>query len=170
MTEIAARVRDFLEDREVQFETIHHQRDYTAMETAAHTHTPGRQFAKAVVVHVDGSYAMAVLPSNHVVDPERLSFALGGKHVDLATEREIDDLCPDCEEGAVPPFGNLYDLPVYVSPAVTRNEDITCVAGSHSDAIRLSYADFERLVEPRVVDFSIVYHGRSRDFAAPQRG
>jgi Ala-tRNA(Pro) deacylase len=170
MTEIARRLREFLEDNEVAYERIHHHRDFTAMETAAHTHTPGRQFAKAVIVKVHGNYAMAVLPSNHVVDPERMASALGGAKVELAGEEEFADLCPDCEEGAIPPFGNLYGIDVYVSPALASNEQITCVAGHHAEAIRLAYRDFERLVKPKRLDLSVVHHGPAHEPGSPERG
>lgn len=170
MTEIAKRLREFLEDNGVEYERIHHHRDYTAMETAAHTHTPGKQFAKAVIVKVHGSYAMAVLPSNHVVDPERMAAALGGAKVELASEEEFVGLCPDCEAGAIPPFGNLYGIDVYVSPALAANEWITCVAGHHAEAIRLAYRDFERLVEPKALDLSVVHHGPLPEPGTPERG
>ena len=156
MTVIAERVRELLDANDVEYEVLHHRRDYTASEAAADTHTPGRQFAKAVIVHVAGGFAMAVLPSHHVVDTERLSFALGGKEVRLASEEEIGKLIPDCEEGAIPPFGNLYGMPVYVSPGLATSESITCVAGSHADAIRLPWRDYARLVRPRALDFSVV--------------
>lgn len=154
------RVQTLLEERGIRYERIHHARDYTAQETAAHTHTRGREFAKAVVVRVGDEYAMAVLPSHHAVDPERLSSALGGKPVTLATEAEITKLLPDCEVGAIPPFGNLYDLPVYVSSTLTEDETITCVAGTHEDALRLAYRDWQALVRPQVIDFSVALHGR----------
>jgi Ala-tRNA(Pro) deacylase len=170
MSEIASRVRSFLEENNVEYERIHHLRDFTAMEAAADTHTPGKEFAKAVIVRVRGEYAMAVLPSNHVVDLERLGFGLGGVEVALASEEEFEGLCPDCEEGAIPPFGNLYDLEVYVSPALATNESITCVAGHHAEAIRLGYRDFERLVKPTSIDFSVVYHGRQRPHGEPEGG
>jgi len=154
MTEIARRLRAFLEQNGVEYERIHHQRDFTAMETAAHTHTPGKQFAKAVIVKIAGECAMAVLPSHHVVDPERMGSALGGSQVELASEDEFGGLCPDCEEGAIPPFGNLYGLEVFVSPELAENERITCVAGHHAEAIRLAYRDFDRIRGPE---------GRRRD-------
>ncbi len=88
MTAIAERVRSLLEENSVEYEQIHHESDFTALETADHTHTPGRQFAKSVVVRVGGGHALAVLPSHHVVDVERLGFALGGKQVELASQSE----------------------------------------------------------------------------------
>jgi Ala-tRNA(Pro) deacylase len=170
MSEIAGRLRALLEENQVPYEQVHHHRDYTAMETAAHTHTPGRRFAKAVIVKVRGKPVMAVLPSHHVVDVERMASALGGADVELASEEELEGLCPDCEEGAIPPFGNLYGLDVYVSPALAENERITCVAGHHAEAIRLAYRDFERLVEPEPIDLSVVYHASREAPGAPQRG
>ena len=169
MTAIAERVRSLLEENSVEYEQIHHESDFTALETADHTHTPGRQFAKAVVVRVGDGHALAVLPSHHVVDVERLGFALGGKQVELAAEDEIDEFS-DCKAGAIPPFGNLYGLPVYVSPTLAEQERITCVAGSHSEAIRFAYRDFERLVRPRELDFSVVRHGHRPEDDAPRRG
>jgi Ala-tRNA(Pro) deacylase len=170
MTEIAASLRNFLEENGVEYERLHHSRDYTAMETAAHTHTPGKEFAKAVIVRIHGKLAMAVLPSHHVVDVERMGSALGGAEVALASEEEFAGLCPDCEEGAIPPFANLYGLDAYVSPALATNERITCVAGRHAEAIRLRYRDFERMVKPTVIDLSVVYHGHPPESGAPARG
>ena len=170
MTEIAARLRAFLDEEGVAYEQVHHERDFTAMETAEHTHTPGRQFAKAVIVRIRGELAMTVLPSSHVVDVERLAAALEGADVGLASEEEFADLCPDCEAGAIPPFGNLYDLPVYVSPALAESERITCVAGNHAEAIRLDYRDFERLVKPTQIDFSVPHVASPPGRGAPERG
>jgi Ala-tRNA(Pro) deacylase len=169
MTQIAESVRAFLDENGVEYERIHHQRDFTALETAAHTHTPGRQFAKAVVVRVGGKLALAVLPSHHVVDLERFAAGVGAE-VEIAAEKEFAHLCPDCEEGAIPPFGNLYGVPVYVSPELAEQERITCVAGHHAEAIRLDYRDFQRLVEPKPVDLSVVYHAHPHEPGAPERG
>jgi Ala-tRNA(Pro) deacylase len=156
VTAIAQRVRKLLDDERVAYETIHHEEDFTAPETAPHTHTPGRAFAKAVVVRVGDEYAMAVLPAHHDINFERLSEILGHKRVKLASEKQIKKLCPDCEAGAVPPFGNLYDLPVYASPILAESEKITVVAGSHSEAVRLAWRDYETLVKPELRDFSDV--------------
>jgi Ala-tRNA(Pro) deacylase len=154
MPSISKRLQSFLDEHAVAYETIHHRRDYTAQEAAAHTHTPGKEFAKTVILWVDGGYAMAVLPAHHMVDLDKLREALGAKEVKLASEDEIRELCPDCEAGAVPPFGNLYNLPVYLSEAMTDDERITFNAGSHEDAIRMMYKDFEKLVQPKVMEFS----------------
>ena len=148
------RLRAFLDERHVPYEVLPHSRDYTAQETAAHTHTRGREFAKAVIVRAGSGHVMAVLPAHHEVDLERLGAALGHRSVELASEEEIARLCPDCEPGAIPPFGNLWDLSVVASFALAENERITCNAGSHREAIRLSWSDYRRVVEPRLADFS----------------
>jgi Ala-tRNA(Pro) deacylase len=148
------RLRTLLDERHVAYEVLGHSRDYTAQETAAHTHTRGREFAKAVIVRAGDGYVMAVLPAHHEVDLERLGAALGHGAVELASEEEIARVCPDCEPGAIPPFGNLWELSVVASLALTEDERITCNAGSHREAIRLAWNDFRRVVEPRLLDFS----------------
>ena len=158
MPTMSVRLRSFLESHGVAYETIHHRPKYTAQEIAADTHTPGREFAKTVILMVDRDYAMAILPAHHMVDCEKVSQALGGREVRLACEDEIRDLirehCPDCELGAIPPFGNLYGLSVYVSVAMTEDEHVTFNAGTHVDVIRMGYLDFEKLVQPRLMAFS----------------
>ncbi|HEX9370883.1 MAG TPA: YbaK/EbsC family protein [Roseiflexaceae bacterium] len=144
----------FLKDNAVDFEIVHHRRDYTAQETAADTRTPGRAFAKTVIVWVDGSYAMVVLPAHHQIDFRKLRHELDAMIVRLASEEECRDLCPECETGALPPFGNLYEVPVYVSNVLSEAEKITFNAGSHADAIRMDYHDWRKLVRPRVLDLS----------------
>ena len=151
MNEIPARVRKLLDESGVDYETIHHERDYRARDTANDTHTPPREFAKTVFVCVDGEYAIAVLPATHYVSEHLLQESLGAEHVRLASESQFEELCPDSEVGAAAPFGHLYGLPVYVSPALAQDETITFNAGTHQEAIRLAYADFERLAAPRVV-------------------
>lgn len=168
MSGVPQRLRSFLDEKGIRYEVIHHETDYTAQETAAHTHTPGRRFAKAVIVKIGGRPAMAVVPSHHVVDAERLSSAAGGAPVELASEKEVRALCSDCEPGAVPPFGNLFGLDVYASPELAGSETITCVGGSHQEAIRMAYKDFQEVVQPVVVDLSTVYHPPAA--GAPARG
>ena len=155
MHAITNRLKTFLEENGVEYEVVHHQRDVTAQRTAEDTHTPGLEYAKTVVIEIDGTCAMAVLPAHHHVDLEAIRAYLGATTVSLATEDTMAKACPDCEVGAEPPFGNLYGLSVYVCPPIDADERITCKAGSHEDVIRLAYADFERLVQPRVIDFSI---------------
>jgi Ala-tRNA(Pro) deacylase len=151
MSGIATRLRELLDANGASYEKIHHPRDFRALETAADTHTRPDEFAKTVFVCIDGRFAMAVLPANHSVALSRLASAIGGVDSRLATEDEVRELCPDCEIGAAPPFGNLYGLEVYVSPRLAEDELITFNAGSHEEALRLRYADFERLAKPRRV-------------------
>ncbi len=145
----------FLEESSVPYEVIHHSLDYTAQEAAHDTHTRGIEFAKTVIACIDGQYAMLVLPAHRRVSWDRLRSALDANKVGLAKEEEMGDLCPDCDVGAQPPFGNLYGLPVYLSSEMTADERITFNAGTHEDAIRLDMADYQRLVQPRVIDLAM---------------
>lgn len=154
MASITERLSKFLDEGGAQYEVLSHPTDYTAKETAADTHTPPEEFAKTVLLSIDGCYAMAVLPATKWVSFRRLRRALRAQDIRLATEEESRDLCPECDVGAAPPFGNLWGLPVYVSPVLMDDERITFNGGSHEDAIRMSYKDFERLVRPRIVPIS----------------
>ncbi len=154
MSAIPQRLKTLLEQRAVPYEIVQHRRDYTAQETAVDTQTPGEAFAKTVIVWVDGTFAMAVLPADHRVVVPKLRQALGAQQVALASEDELRVLFPDCEVGAMPPFGNLYHLPIYVSTALRTQDRITFPAGTHDTAIRMHYSDFVKLVQPRVIDFS----------------
>ncbi len=154
MATIAPRLNEYLDAHSVHYQTIHHQRDYTAQQTAADTGTPGIEFAKTVMVRADKGYAMAVLPAHHRVDLHKLGRIMGVSEIRLASEDEIATICPDCAVGAEPPFGNLYKLPVYVSEDIARDEMITFNAGTHEDVLRMKYTDFEQLVHPRIGDFA----------------
>ena len=154
MDTVPFRLRSTLERHGVMYETIRHRRDYTAQETAEHTKTPGREFAKAVLMRLDGNFAMAVVPADHRVEVDQIRKLTGAKEVRLGTERELRDLCPDCEPGATPPFGNLYNLPVYLSDWLTGDEWITFNAGTHEQAIRMRLSEYMRIVQPQVLDFS----------------
>ncbi len=150
------RLESYLRDNQVSFETHHHPTAFTAQEVAATEHTPGKMVAKVVMVLADGELVMLALPAPYQVDLDRAGEALGATEVRLADEEEFAPAFPDCEVGAMPPFGNLYDLPVYVDEALAEDETIVVQAGTHTDTIHLKYADFERLVEPTVVGFA--YH------------
>ena len=151
MPEIARSLRDFLENQHVEYEVIHHHTDHTAGQTAYDTHTPPNEFAKTVFVWVGDRLAMAVLPSDQLLSESKLALGLDVPSVALASESDFEDLCDDCEIGAEPPFGNLYALPVYISPSLAEDDEITFNAGSHREAVRMKYKDFARLVEPQVV-------------------
>ena len=148
------RLKEFLDENKVKYVSISHSPAYTAQEIAASAHIPGKEVAKTVMVKLDGKMAMAVLPASYQVDLQRLKQVAGAEHIELATEDEFKDLFPGCEPGAMPPFGNLYDMQVYVSESLAEDEEIAFNAGSHTELLRMSYADFESLVAPRRDRFS----------------
>ena len=148
------KLKRFLDDNGIKFISIQHSAAYTAQEVAALAHIPGEELAKTVMVKIDGVLAMAVVPASHQVDFERLREAAGAEHAELAGENEFKDYFPACDVGAMPPFGNLYDMPVYCSTALSEDLEIAFTAGSHSELIRLAYADYEQLVQPEIASFS----------------
>jgi Ala-tRNA(Pro) deacylase len=146
-------LKEFLDRNGVKYVCITHSTAYTAQEIAALVHIKGRELAKTVIVKLDDAMAMAVLPASHQINLEMLKTGTGAKDIHLATELEFRTRFPGCETGAMPPFGNLYDMPVFVDETLTKDAEIAFNAGTHNELIRLSYADFERLVQPRVVKF-----------------
>ena len=134
--------------------SISHSPAFTAQEIAASAHIPGKELAKTVMVKLDGTMAMAVLPASLAVDFDLLKAAAGAKKAELAGEAEFLDLFPECEAGAMPPFGNLYDMAVYADEGLAEDEQIAFNAGSHKELVRLAYADFARVVEPTVASFA----------------
>ncbi|MFQ5803936.1 MAG: aminoacyl-tRNA deacylase [Candidatus Methylomirabilales bacterium] len=149
-----SRLKRFLDEHRVRYITMSHSSAYTAQEIAAATHIPGKGLAKTVMVTVDGRMTMVVLPAAYKVDLDLLKKAVGASTIELATEAEFKDLFPDCETGAMPPFGNLYGLPVVVAERLRDSKEIAFNAGTHTEVIKLDFADFERLVEPTVLKFS----------------
>jgi Ala-tRNA(Pro) deacylase len=148
------RLETFLDDHHTKYTTIRHSRAYTAQGVAAVAHIAGRELAKTVMVRLDGTLAMAVLPAPQKVDLDRLRRLAGVDEVILANEESFGDYFPDCELGAMPPFGNLFGMQVFVDRKLTEDAEIAFNAGSHSELIRLSYADFNELVKPCVGDFA----------------
>ena len=144
------KLKKFLDSHDVKYVSISHSPAYSAQAIAASAHIPGKDLAKTVIVRIDDKFAMAVLPASCRVHLGHLKVAASASHVELATETEVANLFPDCEKGAMPPFGNLYDLDVYVAEELTEDEEIAFSAGSHSELIRLSYKDFDSLVTPKV--------------------
>lgn len=142
------RVKHFLDENGVKYVIQQHSPVYTAQEVAEAAHVPGRHFAKSVMVTVDGRLALAVLPATDRVDLRRLAESLGAQSVALAKEGEFSDRFPDCEPGAMPPFGNLFDLEVFVSPHLTQADIIAFNAGNHREVMQLAYDVFDRLVKP----------------------
>lgn len=148
------KLKAFLDSHKVSYEAIHHSMAYTAQQIAASAHIPGMEIAKTVMIKVDGEMAMAVLPAPYQVDFGLLKMATGADKVELAAEREFKDKFPECDLGAMPPFGNLYGMKVFVAESLRDDEQIAFNAGSHSELIRMSFKDFERLVKPKILKFS----------------
>jgi len=149
------RIAKFLKENKVKYKTQTHVPAYTAQEIAAAQHVPGKELAKTVIVKVDGKFAMAVLPASYRIDFDALKGLVKAKEVKLAGEEEFAGLFPGVETGAMPPFGNLYDLPVYAESSLREDETITFNAGTHVETITMAYADFERLVKPTIGSFGI---------------
>ncbi len=147
-------LKQFLDKEKVKYVSLIHSTAYTAQEVAASAHIPGRELAKTVIVQLDGETAMAVLPANRKVVLQDLREATGADQVKLVPEEEFKQRFPDCEIGAMPPFGNLYGMEVYAASSLGENADIAFNAGSHTEVIKLAYKDFERLVRPKVVSFT----------------
>lgn len=145
---------EFLDENHVRYITIRHSSAFTAQEIAAKAHISGKELAKTVMIKVDGKMAMAVLPASFHVDFESLKEIFGTRNVILATENEFRNRFPDCDLGAMPPFGNLYGMEVYVADQLTQDKEIAFNAGSHTELIRLSFEDYQRLVKPRIFRFS----------------
>jgi Ala-tRNA(Pro) deacylase len=147
------KLRDFLDAQGVKYVVISHSAAYTAQEIAAKAHIPGKELAKVVMVSIDGEMAMAVLPASFKVDFTMLKGMTGASRIELCGERDFRDRFPECEVGAMPPFGNLYDMRVFVDETLAEDEEVAFNAGSHTELVRMAYADFERLVGPTVVSF-----------------
>lgn len=148
------KLKQFLDTNTVMYVTIHHPSAYTAQEVAAISHTPGKELAKTVMIKVDGKMCMAVLPSSYQIDFELLKEAIGAQIINLAEEQEFRNMFPECDVGAMPPFGNLYGMDVFVAEKLTEDKEIAFNAGTHTELIRLAYDDFERLVQPKIMTFS----------------
>jgi Ala-tRNA(Pro) deacylase len=149
----AAKLREFLDSRGVKYVSVRHSPAFTAQEVAASAHVNGRDFAKTLIVNIDGDLAMVVLPATRRVVIHDLREMLENACVHLATEAEFLGRFPDCEAGAMPPFGNLYGMPVFVASSLSDEPEIAFNAGTHTEAIKMAYSDFERLVNPIVLDF-----------------
>lgn len=148
------KLKEYLDQEKVRYRTIVHSTAYTAQQIAAIAHVPGKELAKTVMIKIDGKMAMAVLPASYKVDFDELKRTIGATKVELATEREFKDLFPECEIGAMPPFGNLYGMSTFVAKSLVDDDEIAFNAGSHSELIRLAMLDYSRLVNPKVLKFS----------------
>ncbi len=153
---IVTRLKQYLDEHHVPYIACTHSPAFTAQEIAHALHVRGREMAKAVILKADDRFVMAVLPAHHRVDLQRFAEVVGAASVRLATEAEFKDLFPDCEIGAMPIFGHLYGIPVYVAEPLTQDEEIVFNAGTHTDSIRMRMADFLRLSTPTIAAFSEV--------------
>ena len=149
------KLKEYLDRNEVAYVSISHSQAFTAQQVAASAHIPGKNMVKTVMVVINGEMAMAVLPASYYVDFNLLKDVTGEGNVRLASETEFKDMFPDCEVGAMPPFGNLYNLTVYVAKVLTENEQIAFNAGTHTELIQMSFRDFEHLVHPRIMKFAV---------------
>ncbi len=146
------KLKEFLDKHNVKYVSMAHSPAFTSQEIAASAHVSGREMAKTVIVKMDGKFAMVVLPASHQINFAKLRDAAGAKLVDLASESEFKDKFSGCEVGAMPPFGELYDMPVYLSHKLTKQDHIVFNAGTHSELMQVAFVDFDRLVKPQVVE------------------
>ncbi len=142
------RLKEFLDKEHIKYVSIGHSPAFTAQEIAEAAHIPGKKLAKSVIVKIDGKLAMVVVPASEHVRLTHLRETLGAHDVELADEAEFEKAFPDCETGAMPPFGNLYGMKVFVDQSLREDEEIAFNAGTHDELIRLPYAEYERLVHP----------------------
>ena len=149
-----SKLRKFLDSQHIRYLVISHSLAYTAQGIAALTHVSGKKLAKTVIVKIDGILAMAAVPASLHVDLDRLRSLTGAQTVEIASEQEFKDAFPDCETGAMPPFGNLYDMAVYADASLAENEEITFSAGTHRELVRMNWYDMVRLVNPLVADLT----------------
>ncbi len=148
---ITDRVRSLLDSKGVKYAVIQHSPAFTAHEIAASAHIHGKELAKTVIVKIADRMAMVVLPASKRVSIDELQRVVGVANIRLAHEQEFDALFPDCEPGAMPPFGELYNMDVYVHEALTQDKMIAFNAGSHTELVQMAYSDFEKMVRPKVL-------------------
>ncbi|MGE5431562.1 MAG: aminoacyl-tRNA deacylase [Syntrophomonadaceae bacterium] len=151
----ARKLKQFLDANNIKYISIKHSPAFTAQEVAHTAHIRGKDLAKTVIVKIGSDMAMAVLPAKNLVDLDLLREVTGNENVELASEKEFKNQFPDCEIGAMPPFGNLYGMQVFVAEPLTKDKEIAFNAGTHSELIKMSFEDFERIVKPKIVKFSL---------------
>src|SRR2546425_5259639 len=147
-------LKQFLDKEKIKYVSIVHSTAYTAQEVAASAHITGKELAKTIIVELDGKMAMAVLPANRKIVLQDLREVTGSEEVKFASEEEFKKQFPDCETGAMSPFGSLYGMDVYLAESLIHNDEIAFNAGSHTEIIKMAYKDFDRLVRPRVMNFT----------------
>lgn len=148
------KLEKYFHDNGVKFQAMTHATAYTAQDVAAAQKVKGKQVAKVVMVLANAKSVMLVLPASYRIDFAKLKGVLAAKEARLAKEEEFSTLFPDCDPGAMPPFGNLYNVPVYVDKSLTEDPEIVFNAGSHRDTMKIAYRDYARLAQPNVADFA----------------
>jgi len=151
----SSKITTYLDEHGVKYVVVKHSKAFTAQEVAASAHIPGKNMVKSVIIKADDTLVMIVLPSTHDVDVEHVGEQIGANSVEIATENEFSDRFPDCEVGAMPPFGNLYDMQTYAIRELTEDEEIAFNAGNHRELIKMSYEDFEKLCNPEIIDVGV---------------
>ncbi len=151
------RLEVYLREHQVPFQLQHHTQAFSAQKIAGSEHIPGKMVAKTVIVLADDHMVALVLPATYLVDLKKIQTALGAREIRLAHEVEFVATFSDCEVGTMPPFGNLYGIPVYVEQRLTEGETMVFPVGTYTETMSLKYADFERLVHPKVVAFALDY-------------
>lgn len=149
------RLRDALNQRGIKYVLIAHSPAYTAQEVASTAHIPGIEMAKTVIIRVDGKLAMAVLPASRQIDFRKLKEGLSAAAVELASEEEFRGLCPDCELGAMPPFGSFYGVDVVVDLSLSQDQEIYFNAGTHRELLRMKFSDYMLIAQPKIFSFAI---------------
>lgn len=152
------KLQQYLDSKKVRYVAIAHTPAYTAQEIAARAHIPGHELAKSVVLKADGKFILAVLPSDYLADLDRIRHLLNVQKVEFANEEEFKYAFPDCEIGAMPPFGNLYKMDTYVAASLSDDDRIAFNAGNHKELIQINYKDYIKLVHPRVLRFGRKLH------------
>ena len=152
---IMKKLVEFLDKNEIRYVNVTHSTAFTAQDVAESAHIPGKEMAKTVIVWMDGAMAMVVLPASSMIDFNKLKEVSGAASVELASESEFKDRFPECEVGAMPPFGSLFNIRVFADRLLSEDREISFNAGSHHELIRLSYAEYERLVKPAIGSFAV---------------
>ena len=141
-------LKKFLDDNFIRYVSITHSPAYTAQETADCSLISGKELAKTVIVKVDHKLVMTILPASYMIDFRRLKEFFGTNNVTLAEEREFMATFPGCDLGAMPPFGNLFNIEVYIDPHMASNKKITFNAGTQQELYSMAYKDYANLVNP----------------------
>jgi Ala-tRNA(Pro) deacylase len=152
---IMKKLVEFLDKNEIRYVNVTHSTAFTAQDVAESAHIPGKEMAKTVIVWMDGAMAMVVLPASSMIDFNKLKEVSGAASVELASESEFKDRFPECEVGAMPPFGSLFNIRVFADRLLSEDREISFNAGSHHELIRLPYAEYERLVKPVIGSFAV---------------